>query len=72
MRQLIIAVASCGSALSAWPANSRVGDAAGAGQPDLALVGFDQVGGGPVVGIGEPGAHRIAERPLLGLGAAAK
>jgi hypothetical protein len=41
------------------------GDAAGAGQADLARIGLDRVGGLAVVGIGEPGAHRVAERPLL-------
>ena len=41
--------------------------AARARQADLALAGFDGVGGLAVVGVGEPAPHRIAERPLLEL-----
>ena len=65
MRQLIIAVASCGKALSAWPANSRVGTQRVRVKPDFAFIGLDDIGGGTVRRVRQPGAHRIAERALL-------
>ena len=49
------------------PAEQPRRNAARPRQPDFALIGLDHIGSLAIGGIGEPRAHRIAERALLTL-----
>src|SRR4051812_26213239 len=79
IRQLTVARASCGRALSAWPPDSRGGWGGGfAGRPPERGGGEGGGGGGaalrgtrlegfcpfPVVGLGKPGALRVPRGPF--------
>ena len=60
IRQLTVASRHLRQRVVGMAALEHGGDAAGAGHAGFELIGLDRVGGRAVVGVGEPGAHRVA------------